>query len=341
MFRSVFFKTYIVTTSPGIAATLQDQNHAVIYVDTAQYVSSVVCPMFYRPSPTKQSGIRFYWIGCLVLLALVSGCQRQGYYPYPPHPGFPAQPGFQGTFPSAANTAGPQSVYAGGQLTPQLVELQRRAQELDANNRQLTSQLAQMQQQTNVYRERADLLARQLDDATRQNSQLLASAQQYADQARNMQASMNARGGARLTANNSMGAPASTIQIPGAQVIPEGTSVRVRIASDQMFAPGTVQLNPVAITILDQFASIVARQYPRQRIAVEAHTDASNPVMAYQLSGTQAQVVVDYLSQRAGLPLQQLFVAGQGANRPIGDNNSPAGRAENRRIELVIYPDGF
>lgn len=285
------------------------------------------------------------WCSMMVLIFLASGCQRPGYYPYPPqipaNPGFQTPPGFQGTLPSASNMTGPQSVFAGGQVTPQLVELQRRAQELDSNNRQLTTQLAQMQQQANVYRERADLLSRQLEDASRQNGQLLASVQQYADQARNMQSSMSARGGARLTANNSLGGTASSFQIPGAQIVPDGTAIRVRMASDQMFAPGTMQLTPIATSILDQFASIVVRQYPRQRVAVEGHTDSSNPVSAYQLAGAQAQVVVDYLSQRAGLPMQQMFVVGSGANRPIGDNNTPAGRAENRRIELVIYPDGF
>lgn len=292
-------------------------------------------------SPVRSAG----WLVCMMLWVVNSGCYRQGYYPYPPQaaqtPGYQVPPGFQGNMPSAANNAGPQSVFAGGQLTPQLVELQRRSQELDSNNRQLTTQLAQMQQQANVYRERADLLAKQLEDAARQNSQLLASAQQYAEQARNIQASMSARGGARLTANNSLGGTASGVQIPGTQVIPDGNAIRIRIATDQVFAPGTVQLNPIATSILDQFASIVIRQYPRQRIAVEGHTDSSNPVTAYQLSGAQAQVVVDYLSQRAGLPLQQLFVVGNGANRPIGDNNTPAGKAENRRIELVIYPEGF
>jgi flagellar motor protein MotB len=306
--------------------------------------------MQHRPSPAKLSDNRFHWLGCLALLIFASGCNKPGYYPYPPQlppntgypppPGYP-NPGFPGTFPTAANPTGPQSVYAGGQVSPQLVELQRRAQELDANNRQLTSQLAQMQQQTNVYRERADLLAKQLEDATRQNSQLLASVQQYADQARSMQASMSARGGAKLTANNSLAGAAGSMQIPGAQVLTEGNSIRVRAASDQMFAPGTLQLTPVAITILDQFGSLVARQYPRQRIAVEAHTDASNPAASYQTSTAQAQAVASYLTQRSGLLPQQLLVTGQGANRPIGDNNTPAGRAENRRIELVIYPEGF
>jgi flagellar motor protein MotB len=51
--------------------------------------------------------------------------------------------------------------------------------------------------------------------------------------------------------------------------------------------------------------------------------------------------VIDYLSQRNGLPIQQLIIVGRGPSFPIADNNTPAGRAENRRIELVITPDTF
>jgi flagellar motor protein MotB len=267
---------------------------------------------------------------------LLCGCQRPGYYPgvYPPGGVAPGAPGFQSA--PSGYPVGPASVFAGGQSAPQLVELQRRAQELDNNNRQLTAQLAQIQQQSTAYRERADLLARQLEDANRQNSQLMASAQQFANQARSMQASMTARGGARLTANNSMMNSMAGFQIPGAQVIPEGNAIRVRIGSDQMFAPGTVQLNPVAASILDSFVQVMARQFPQQRIGIEAHTDTS---AATQLAGAQAQVVMDYLAQRGGIPLQQMTASAPGSNFPIGDNQSPAGRAENRRIELVIYPN--
>lgn len=291
----------------------------------------------------QKSKLQRYWFSIVIgLLALGLGCHRPGYYPgqVPPSPGYQYQPGLQ---PTAAAPMGPGSVYAGGQMAPQLVEMQRRAQELDSNNRQLTTQLAQMQQQASVYRERADLLARQLEDANRQNSQLMATAQQYADQARGLQASMNSRGSARLTANNSMTGSSGAMQIPGAQIIQEGSMIRVRVASDQLFAPGTAQLNPIALAILDQFSSIVKQQYPRQRVAVESHTDAwgQAPTANVQVANAQAQAVIDYLSQRGGLPIQQMIIVGRGPSFPIADNNTPAGRAENRRIELVITPDTF
>ncbi len=245
-----------------------------------------------------------------------------------------------------APVTGPQSVFAQQQTSPQLLEYQRRVQQLDDNNRQLTTQLAQTQQQLQAFRERGDLLAKQLQDAASQNKQLLAASQQIASQAQGMQASMALRGGARLTANNSVANSAVGLQIAGASVVPDGDVIRIRIPADQLFAPGTAQPNPTGAGVLDQVANALLRQYARQRVAVEGHTDASQPYAGaygspYQLSGSQAQAVMDQLVRRNGVPMQQLFVIAHGPNHPLADNQSPAGRSDNRRIEIVIYPETF
>lgn len=297
--------------------------------------------------------------GVLCLLGSSGGCNRNPYLPSgQPWPGavgqMPATGAIPGYAAGQAPLAGPASVFAGQQTAPQLMEYQRRVQQLDDNNRQLTTQLAQAQQQQQAFRERGDLLAKQLQDATTQNKQLLATSQQIASQAQGMQASMNMRGGARLTANNSVANSAANsvanaavgLQVAGAQVVPEGDLIRIRIPADQLFAPGTAQLNPAGATVLDQVASALVRQYPRQRVGVEGHTDASQPYggsfgTPYQLAGGQAQAVMDQLVRRNGIPMQQLFVAAHGPNHPLADNQSPAGRAENRRIEIVIYPETF
>lgn len=250
---------------------------------------------------------------------------------------------------SATNQApltGPQSVFAQQQTSPQLLDYQRRVQQLDDNNRQLTTQLAQSQQQLQAFRERGDLLAKQLQDATAQNKQLLAASQQLASQAQGIQASMNLRGGARLTANNSVASSAGGLQIAGAQVVPDGDVIRVRIPSDQLFASGAAQLNPAGTGVLDQVANALLRQYSRQRVAIEGHTDASQPYAGaygspYQLAGAQAHAVMDQLVRRNGVPMQQLFVVAHGPNHAVADNQTPAGRSENRRIEIVIYPETF
>ncbi len=283
------------------------------------------------------------FVGGLIIVS--SGCNQNPYAPgqFPPT-GALAPLGGQPGYP--APLTGPQSVFAGQQTAPQLLELQRRVQQLDENNRQLTTQLAQAQQQSQAFRQRADLLAKQLQDSTQQIRQLSDASQQFAEQARGLQASMNVRGGARLTANNSVANSASNLQISGARVVADGRLIRIRIASDQLFNPGSAQLNPAATSILDQIAGVLVRQYTRQRVAIEGHTDTAQLYVAgagtpYQLAGAQAQAIMDQLVRRGGVPMQQLFVIAHGPNHPLADNQSAAGRAENRRIEVVIYPETF
>lgn len=277
----------------------------------------------------------------------LTACTRNPYGPGVANwPAVP--PGYPVAVPGGAAGGVPSGI---AQSPPQMQEAQRRLQQLDVDNRQLVTQVAQLQQQNQALQQekqlalqQGELYAKQLQDLAAQNKQLLASGMQIADQARSLQASMNTRGGARLTANNSLRGSAAAFQIPGAAVVPEGDLIRIRIPSDRLFSPGTAQLHPAGIPMLDQAASAISQQFPRQRVAVEAHTDNAQPYgasSAYRLAGDQAQAVLDQLVSRNRIPMQQLFTVAHGPNHPLADNQTPVGRAENRRIELVIYPETF
>lgn len=285
---------------------------------------------------------------CLVAVVacLVVGCTRSPYAPpgatpYPPIAQAPAGSGAV----AAAPPTGPASVYANQQTSPQLIQLQQQVQNLSTDNRQLTSQIAQLQQQLQVLTGQNQLLTQQLQDSVSQYRSLASSSQQLADQARDMQAAMNNRGGARLTANNSVSAPAAGVQISGAQVVQDGNRIRIRLPADRLFAPGTSMIGPGGTTQLDEVASVILARFGRQRIVVEGHTDAGGRYggssAAFRLSGEQAQAVVDQLVQRNRLPLRQFAVAANGPNYPLADNSAEPGRAVNRRVEIVIYPDAF
>lgn len=322
----------------------------------------MICAM----RPNMYANARSVSLHLLLVLACTLGCGRNpnagGYWGAPyatQYPGAPAIPG-------AGMPAFPPA---------QVTELERRIQQLDMDNRQLTTQLAQSQQKWQVLDERANLFQRQLADATTQLQQARLAQQDLQGQARGLQASMAMRGGATLRPNTSgqpaslpglappaggLGQPASApmnpaaasnlqianLQVPGAAVQMEGNVVRIRVPADQLFTPGAVQLNPASYQVIDNVANAIFRNFPRQRIAIEAHTDSgsaaggasSNP---YQLATAQAQAVMEQLLRRNTLPAQQLAIVGHGANFPRADNQSPAGRAENRRIEFVVYPETF
>jgi flagellar motor protein MotB len=232
------------------------------------------------------------------------------------------------------------------QYNAQLADLQRRVQHLDDNNRQLHTQLAQAEQSAQVYRDELGLVRQQLADATRQMQQSQLAERDAQTRVDAIRASTQFRGNATLQANTSLRRLADPLKGAGFAVESDGDVLRVRIPSDQLFQPATAQLIPQATTTLDAIAGQIRQHFPRQKIGIEGHTDSSPQLggvysSAHQLSSAQSNAVLEHLTRRSGLAEQQFLTTAQGANFPVGDNNSAAGRASNRRLEFVIYPETF
>lgn len=246
--------------------------------------------------------------------------------------------------PNGFNPNMPPGIAANPQAAAQVAELERRVRLLDDNNRQLTTQLAQSQQQVQVFRERSDLLAKQMQDLNGQLSQAKIAENQASQQVRGIQANLQRRGGAVLAANNSLARQAEPLKALGIPITIDGDLVRISVPADQIFQPGTANLNPNSATLLDPIAEGIARQFPRQRVAIEGHTDnapAGGYATPHQLAAAQSLAILEQLTKRNNLPSNQLFQLAHGPNHPIADNNHPAGRAQNRRIDFVIYPETF
>ena len=292
----------------------------------------------FRPSGAAPAD----WKGFAIVVALllsVFGCSRSNPYLTASPSGF--------LIPNAAPSL------TSPQLPARLAELERRAKLLDDNNRQLTTQLAQSQQQMQLFKERSDLMQRQLQDVNNQLQQSRMASVQSSQQMRGLadrvqvdQSLQERRGGAKLTANTSGKIVSEPLRDLGYAVENEGSVVRLRIPADQLFQPGTSQLTPSASGILDRVAEAFKRNYARQRIAIEGHTDNS-PLYggtfstSHQLAAAQSNAVLEHLTRRNQMPVSQLFTLNHGDNYPIADNQSPANRANNRRIEFVIYTETF
>jgi outer membrane protein OmpA-like peptidoglycan-associated protein len=101
------------------------------------------------------------------------------------------------------------------------------------------------------------------------------------------------------------------------------------------FATGTADLNSAARESLARLAGIVA-SYPDLKFKIEGHTDNvgttdTNSVLSLQ----RAISVRDYLiGQRVAA--SNIDAEGLGSAHPVADNESPDGRARNRRVEIVI-----
>jgi len=303
--------------------------------------------------------VKFAYISAACCIATFAGCNRSNPYLNSQASGFPAAPlasnsSFGGLFGSGAGAAGANELLSIQQrYEARESELNRRLQALDENNRQLQTQLAQSQQQIQIAVDERSLLKRQLMDVSGQLQQTRVAGFQteselrgISDQFRSAQVFTQSRGGARLTANKSLKEAPESLKDLGFAVLEEGELIRIRIPVDQLFEPSGNTLTSGASTILERIALGIQREYPKQRVAVEGHTDSGpfyggNYTTPQQLSSAQSTAVVDFLVRRNALPASQLFSLAHADNHPIANNDTPVARSQNRRIEFVIYPDTF
>lgn len=112
----------------------------------------------------------------------------------------------------------------------------------------------------------------------------------------------------------------------------------VALSSDILFASGSASLQPGARDKIRQLASVLNR-YPRTTIQVIGHTDSRGSEESnLELSRRRAQAVAEELVA-AGVSPSRITTFGRGESSPIATNETPEGRAMNRRVELVIQPD--
>lgn len=82
------------------------------------------------------------------------------------------------------------------------------------------------------------------------------------------------------------------------------------------------------------------KAHPHKRVLVAGHTDAAgNPRSNLKLSEARAASVRDWLADAAGLPPTRFAIQGYGDTRPKAANDTDAGRAANRRVEITLVPD--
>jgi flagellar motor protein MotB len=223
-------------------------------------------------------------------------------------------------------------------------ELQSRTSSLDQDNQDLQTQLAQTQRQSRLMQDQVSALREQLSSTTSQLAQARQDKVVVEKNAQTVVASTKRRAGAMITPNNSLRQNLPNLSVPGVEVRQDGDTVRFELSADRLFSPGTTQLRADATQLLDAVAAEIERTYSEQIIGVEGHTD-SDPLPAqvspHQYSMSEAMAVFDYLTARTHLRPNQLFLVGHGGNHPVVSNATAAGKARNRRVELVIYPDKF
>ena len=121
----------------------------------------------------------------------------------------------------------------------------------------------------------------------------------------------------------------------------------ISLASDAFFAPASARVNiEETREILIRLASLLdSKEVGGRKIRIEGHTDAVDVDPAgpwqdnWQLSSERARAVLRYLND-FGVDERRFQVAGFADTMPVSSNNTPEGRAYNRRVDIVIIDDG-
>jgi len=105
------------------------------------------------------------------------------------------------------------------------------------------------------------------------------------------------------------------------------------------FSTGTADLTPASLLVLDKFVTVF-EALPGARYSIEAHTDsAGNEYVNQALTEERAEAVRDYLVDVLGAPAVAFTTIGHGEYLPIATNKTKAGRALNRRVEIIVQDD--
>jgi outer membrane protein OmpA-like peptidoglycan-associated protein len=123
----------------------------------------------------------------------------------------------------------------------------------------------------------------------------------------------------------------------GVDVVRNGDNITLNMPGNITFAFDSSNLQPQFYPVLDNVASTL-NEYNQTVIEVAGHTDSvGSDSYNQQLSVQRANSVAAYLSSK-GILQQRMITVGAGETRPIASNDTEAGRAQNRRVEITIVP---
>lgn len=134
-------------------------------------------------------------------------------------------------------------------------------------------------------------------------------------------------------------------EIADKQVLLEQTSrgLVITMANDILFDSGKAKLKSNAHEVLRKIASVIKEAAPERSVGVEGHTDSvpikhSGWKSNWELSAARATNVLHYMIDECGMEPQKMSAIGYGEYHPVDTNDTRAGRAVNRRVEIIILP---
>lgn len=123
-----------------------------------------------------------------------------------------------------------------------------------------------------------------------------------------------------------------------ADVYRQGDRLLIRLKT-MGFASGHAELPDTSKSILDKVTTVAQELTPKE-VIIEGHTDSvGSAEINEELSKKRADTVATYLKEK-GMPDTMVQSVGFGFQKPLSSNKSKEGRAQNRRVDIWITPEG-
>ena len=181
----------------------------------------------------------------------------------------------------------------------------------------------------------AQLQANKDNQAKATTNQLATANQELAVQGQQLQSEKQQRADAERRAAQ---AAADLARI--ASVKQDARGMVITLSGGVLFASGKSELLPAAQAKLSEVATALTKQDPDSKIRVEGYTDSQGGLtFNQQLSQQRAETVRSYLVGH-GIAADRVSAEGFGPAKPVADNTSAEGRADNRRVEIVVHQKG-
>lgn len=125
-------------------------------------------------------------------------------------------------------------------------------------------------------------------------------------------------------------------------VVSKNGKIYVSLSEKLLFASGSAEVNEDGKKALEQLA-VALQQNPEIEINVEGHTDSIPIKIKFQdnwaLSVARSTAIVRILTTDYGIEPKRIIASGKSEFDPVADNETPEGRAKNRRTEIVLTPN--
>lgn len=113
--------------------------------------------------------------------------------------------------------------------------------------------------------------------------------------------------------------------------------------AEVLFDSGKADIKKEALGVINKVAKVLKENVGDRDIGIEGHTD-NEPIKYsgwksnWELSTARATSVLHYLVDERGIKPKRVSATGYGKYRPVASNDTPEGRRQNRRVEIVILP---